>query len=139
MAGELADVGINVLETVQPEANDVDKLKALHGDRLAFWGTMGAQSTFPFGTAQDIQSEVHRRIAVMGKCGGLMLAPAHVLEPEVPVENVLAFVNEIKRTAEGKGNLVPPTIEAVKNYASLGEVVESLRSVFGFFERPIVF
>lgn len=99
VAGELADIGINVLESVQPEANDVDKLKTLHGGRLAFWGTMGAQSTFPFGTIQDVQSEVRKRIAIMGKCGGLMLAPAHVLEPEVPVENVLAFVDEIKRSA----------------------------------------
>ena len=97
VAGELADVGINVLESVQPEANDVDKLKALHGDRLAFWGTMGAQSTFPFGTVQDVRAEVRKRTAIMGKSGGLMLAPAHVLEPEVPVENVLAFVDEIKR------------------------------------------
>lgn len=99
VARELADVGINVLESVQPEANDVDKLKALHGDRLAFWGTMGAQSTFPFGTVQDVRAEVRKRIAIMGESGGLMLGPAHVLEPEVPVENVLAFVDEIKRTA----------------------------------------
>jgi methylmalonyl-CoA mutase N-terminal domain/subunit len=52
---------------------------------------------------------------------------------------VQSSLDELKRTAEGKGNLVPPTIEAVKNHASLGEVVESLRSVFGFFERPIIF
>ncbi len=96
---ELADVGIDVLESVQPEANNVHKLKALYGDRLAFWGTMGAQSTFPFGTAQDVRAEVRERIAIMGEGSGLMLAPAHVLEPEVPVENVLAFVDEIKRTA----------------------------------------
>ncbi|NOZ20335.1 MAG: hypothetical protein GXP25_04515 [Planctomycetes bacterium] len=95
VAGDLADVGIDVLESVQPEANNVAKLKALHGDRLAFWGTMGAQSTFSHGTAEDVRVEVRERIATMGKGGGLMLAPAHVLEPEVPVENVLAFVDEI--------------------------------------------
>jgi len=97
VAGELADVGIDVLESVQPEANDVAKLKARHGDRLAFWGTMGAQSTFSSGTADDVRAEVRERIATIGKGGGLMLAPAHVLEPEVPVENVVAFVDEIKR------------------------------------------
>ncbi|MEW6359851.1 MAG: uroporphyrinogen decarboxylase family protein [Planctomycetota bacterium] len=97
VAGELADVGIDVLESVQPEANDVAKLKALHGDRLAFWGTMGAQSTFSHGAAEDVRKETRERMAVMGKGGGLMLAPAHVLEPEVPVENVLAFVDEIRK------------------------------------------
>ena len=95
VAGELADVGIDVLESVQPEANDVVGLKARHGDRLAFWGTMGAQSTFSRGTVEDVRLEVRHRIATMGRGGGLMLAPAHVLEPEVPVENVMAFVEEI--------------------------------------------
>lgn len=97
VAGELADVGIDVLESVQPEANDVAKLKALHGDRLAFWGTMGAQSTFSHGTPDDVRAEARERIKTMGRGGGLMLAPAHVLEPEVPAENVVAFVDEIKK------------------------------------------
>ena len=47
-------------------------------------------------------------------------------------------LDDLRRVAEGKENLVPPTIEAVKNYATLGEIVEALRSVFGFFERPLV-
>jgi len=97
VAGELADVGIDVLESVQPEANDVARLKAEHGNRLAFWGTMGAQSTFSHGTADDVRQEVRHRIAVVGRGSGLMLAPAHVLEPEVPAENVTAFVDEIRK------------------------------------------
>ena len=96
LVGELAEVGIDVLESVQPEANDVEKLKTLHGDRLAFWGTMGAQSTFSQGSPDDVRREVRQRIATVGKGGGLMLAPAHRLEPEVSVENVLAFVDEVK-------------------------------------------
>jgi len=96
LVGELVEIGIDVLESVQPEANDVAQLKARHGGRLAFWGTMGAQSTFSRGTAEEVRAEVRQRIAVLGKGGGLMLGPAHVLEPEVPVENVLAFVEEIK-------------------------------------------
>lgn len=103
LVGELVEVGIDVLESVQPEANDVNKLKARHGDRLAFWGTMGAQSTFPHGTAEEVRAEVRERIAVLGKGGGLMLGPAHVLEPEVPVENVLAFVEEIKSLGRNWG------------------------------------
>jgi len=97
VAGELADVGIDVLEACQPEANDLKKLKALHGHRLAFWGTLGAQSTFSHGRAADVRAEVRDRIATLGHGGGLMLSPAHVLEPEVSPENVVAFVEEIKR------------------------------------------
>ena len=96
LVGELADAGIDVLESVQPEANDVHKLKELHGERLSFWGTLGSQSTFSHGTPEDVRSEVRDRIATVGLGGGLMLAPSHVLEPEVTVENVLAFVDEVK-------------------------------------------
>jgi methylmalonyl-CoA mutase N-terminal domain/subunit len=48
-------------------------------------------------------------------------------------------LDEIKKAAEGQVNLVTPTIEAVKNSATLGEVVEALESVFGSFERPVTF
>ncbi len=48
-------------------------------------------------------------------------------------------LDEIKKAAEGDANLVLPTIEAVKNFATMGEVVETLESVFGSFERPLSF
>ena len=38
---------------------------------------------------------------------------------------------DLKRTAQGTENLVPPILEAVKAYASLGEVSDTLREVFG--------
>jgi len=97
LVGELADAGIDVLEAVQPEANDPARIKRLHGDRLSFWGTMGSQSTFSSGSAEDVRREVRERIATVGRGGGLMIAPSHVLEPEVPVENVLAFVDEVRK------------------------------------------
>ena len=53
----------------------------------------------PMAAAESVRGEVRERIATMGKVGGLMLAPAHVLEPEVPAENVVAFVDEVKRAA----------------------------------------
>jgi methylmalonyl-CoA mutase N-terminal domain/subunit len=48
-------------------------------------------------------------------------------------------LDELKKAAEGHGNLVPSTIDAVKNYATLGEVVKALEDVFGSFERPLTF
>ena len=91
LAGELADAGVQVLESVQPEANDVALLKREHGSRLAFWGTVGAQSVMPHGTAADVREEVRLRMETVGRGGGLMISPAHTLGPEVPVQNVVAF------------------------------------------------
>lgn len=96
VVGELADAGVQVLESVQPEANDVARLKQEHGDRLSFWGTVGDQSVLPYGTPDEVREQVRTRMETVGKGGGLMIAPAHVVEPEVPVENVMAFFEAVE-------------------------------------------
>lgn len=98
---ELIEVGVEILNPVQPECMDPAKLKREYGDRLAFWGTIGIQTTMPFGTPDDVKREVRERIRTVGKGGGLVLAPTHVLEPEVPYENILAFIEAIEEEARG--------------------------------------
>jgi len=93
---DLIEVGVTVLNPVQPECMDPAKLKRQYGDRLAFWGTVGTQSTMPFGTPDDVRACIKERIETVGYDGGLLLAPTHVLEPEVPWENVLAFFEAVE-------------------------------------------
>ena len=92
---ELIEIGIDILNPVQPECMDPAKLKRSYGDRLSFWGTMGTQSTFPFGTPDDVRRTVKERIETVGKGGGLYLAPTHTLEPEVSWENMKAFAEAV--------------------------------------------
>jgi len=94
---DLIEIGINVLNPVQPECMDPAKLKRLYGDRLAFWGTVGIQHTLPFGTPTQVEAEVKERIETVGKGGGLYLSPTHVIAPEVPQENIRAFVDAAKK------------------------------------------
>ena len=70
--------------------------KTQYGDKLAFWGTVGTQNTMPFGTPEHVKKEVKLRIDTVGKEGGLLIAPTHVLEPEVPWKNVLAFIESVE-------------------------------------------
>jgi uroporphyrinogen decarboxylase len=88
---DLIEIGMTILNPVQPECMDQAKLKAQYGDRIAFWGCVGTQTTFPFGSAEDMRQNIRWLIEVMGKDGGLLLAPTHVLEPDVPWENIAAF------------------------------------------------
>ena len=92
---ELIEIGVEVLNPIQPECMDPAELKKQYGDRLAFWGTVGIQHTMPFGTPQEVREEVKLRIETVGKGGGLLIAPTHVLEPEVPWENVVAFIDAV--------------------------------------------
>lgn len=72
------------------------RAKRLYGDKLAFWGTIGIQTTMPFGSPDDVRETVRERMGTVGKGGGLLLAPTHVLEPDVPWENVLAFFEAVE-------------------------------------------
>jgi uroporphyrinogen decarboxylase len=89
---DLIEIGVEVLNPIQPESMDPARIKTLYGDKLAFWGTVSIQQTMPFGSPDDVRAEVKQRIETVGQGGGFVLAPSHVLEPEVPWENVLAFV-----------------------------------------------
>jgi uroporphyrinogen decarboxylase len=93
---ELIEIGIEVLNPVQPEVMDPVKLKKEYGDRLAFWGTVGGQTTMPFGTPEEVKKEVKKRIETVGKEGGLLIAPGHMLQPGVPWRNIMAFFEAVE-------------------------------------------
>jgi uroporphyrinogen decarboxylase len=97
VVSELADIGVDVLNPVQPECMDPAAMKREHGHRLAFWGTIGTQTTMPFGSPEDVMEEIRVRMETVGCGGGLLLAPSHILEPDVPWANVLAFFEGIRR------------------------------------------
>ncbi len=89
---DLVEIGVTILNPVQPECIDPVAIRKRYGKKLAFDGCIGTQTTFPFATP----AEMHSRVLNLGKAldgmnGGLMLSPTHILEPEVAPENVMAF------------------------------------------------
>ncbi|MFH0990107.1 MAG: uroporphyrinogen decarboxylase family protein [bacterium] len=95
---EYIDIGIDILNPVQPECNDLQFLGKQYGDKISFWGGVGTQTTMPFGTPDDVRLKVKEVVAQLGSNGGLLLAPTHILEPEVPWENVLAFIEAARES-----------------------------------------
>jgi uroporphyrinogen decarboxylase len=93
---DLIEIGVDVLNPIQPECMDPAAIKKKYGDRLALWGTIGIQHTMPFGTPEDVKQEVKERIATAGRGGGFVIAPSHEFEPEVPWENILAFFQAVE-------------------------------------------
>ena len=96
MIPHLIEAGIDVLDPVQPECMDFGEIHAAYGDVLSFHGTIGTQTTMPFGTPDDVRREVFKNLDIAGDKGGLFVAPTHMLEPEVPVENLVAYINACK-------------------------------------------
>lgn len=88
----LIDAGIDILNPVQPECMDFREIHERFGQQIAFHGTIGTQTTMPFGSPDDVRREVFKNLEIAGDKGGLFVAPTHLLEPEVPVENVVAYI-----------------------------------------------
>jgi len=93
---DLVEIGVDILNPVQPECVDPLLIKQKYGDKLAFWGTIGIQTTMPFGSVDDVKRTVKEMIEGVGYDGGLVIAPTHMLEPEVPYENIEAFLEAVK-------------------------------------------
>lgn len=81
---ELIEIGIDILNPIQPMAMDPVKLKSEYGDRLCFWGSMDIQQTLPFGTPEEVRDEVIRRLKTIGRGGGLIIGPTHNLQLDTP-------------------------------------------------------
>jgi uroporphyrinogen decarboxylase len=94
---DLIEIGVNALNPVQPDVMDPAALKTKYGNRLAFWGTVGTASDWVYGTPGAIEREVKDRVETVGGGGGLVVAPAYDLEPEVKWENILAFVEAVQK------------------------------------------
>jgi len=94
---DLIEIGVNALNPLQPEHMDARAVRERYGSRLALWGTVGSHTTFSFGTPQQIHDEVRMRIETLGRAG-LILCPAYDIdEPDIPRENIAAFLDAVHR------------------------------------------
>jgi uroporphyrinogen decarboxylase len=92
---DLIDIGLNCFNPFQPEVMDVPGLMERFRGRLTFHGGLSTQRTLPFGTVEDVRKET-RRLLDMGARGGYIFAPAHDVEGDVPLENMLAFLELVQ-------------------------------------------
>jgi len=90
---DLVGIGLNCFNPFQPEVMEVFPLMRQYRGRLAFHGGLSTQSTLPYGTAEDVRREV-RDLLAAGREGGYIMAPAHAVEGDVPLDNMLAFIEE---------------------------------------------
>jgi uroporphyrinogen decarboxylase len=90
---DIIDCGVDVFDPFQPEAMDIWELWRLYKNRIAFWGGLSVQSTFPHGSTDDVIREAESLIQGMGAEGGYILAPSHSLTGDVPPSNIDAFID----------------------------------------------
>jgi uroporphyrinogen decarboxylase len=89
---DLIEAGVDVLNPVQPESMDYHEIIGEYKDRLSFHGCVGTQTVMPFSSPAEVKAVVKDCLNTAGPAGGLLPAPTHLLEPEVPWENIIAYV-----------------------------------------------
>jgi uroporphyrinogen-III decarboxylase len=95
---ELIEIGVDVLNPIQPACMDPARIKKEFGDRICFWGTIDEQNTLPFGTPEEVREEVLLRLKTIGKDGGLILGPTHNIQLDTPMENFWAMIHTIHQS-----------------------------------------
>jgi uroporphyrinogen decarboxylase len=92
---DLIEIGVDVLNPIQPASMNPARLADKYGDRLCFWGTVDEQHTLPYGTPESVRAEIQHRVETVGREGGLILGPTHHVQLDTPMENFWAMVQTI--------------------------------------------
>lgn len=86
------DIGIDVLDPIQPESLDPEKIKKLYGKDICLRGGISSQQTLAHGTPEEVELEVKKKLDVLMPGGGYILSPGHpVLQVDIPTENILTM------------------------------------------------
>lgn len=96
---DLIDLGLNCFNPFQPEVMDVYALLKQYHGRLSFHGGLSTQRTLPYGSIDDVRAETQKLLDA-GRHGDYIFSPAHAVEGDVPLENMLAFI-EMLQAQEG--------------------------------------
>ncbi len=91
---DFIDAGIDILNPIQLSAAgmDIRQLKRDFGDTLTFWGGgVDTQNTLCKGSPEQIKDEVKRNLDVLAPGGGYVFSTVHNIQPDVPVENIIAM------------------------------------------------
>jgi uroporphyrinogen decarboxylase len=93
---DLIDIGLNCFNPFQPEVMDVASLLKKYRGRLTFHGGLSTQKTLPYGSADEVRRET-ARLLELGREGSYIFSPAHAVEGDVPLENMLAFIELVQQ------------------------------------------
>jgi hypothetical protein len=97
--GDFYEMGMDIMNPVQCSAADMSSgmLKEVWGDKFTFWGGgVDTQKTLPFGTPDEVYTEVTQRLKTFAPGGGFVFNTIHNIQGPTPVENILAMFRAIK-------------------------------------------
>lgn len=89
---DLIEIGLDVFNPVQPSVYDPYLVKDQYGDQITLYGAIDVETTLPFGTPEQVRAEMLERAGRLGKGGGYILQSSHTIMSDVPLENIVAYI-----------------------------------------------
>jgi len=93
---DLVEIGVDVLNPLQPEAMDPQWVKREFGRDLVLWGGIGAQSVIPYGCPEEVREAAKYALETLGADGGYIYGNAGAVPTETPLGNMLALVEAVR-------------------------------------------
>ena len=90
--------GVDILNPLQVNTANMDprELKREFGGRIVFWGGgVDTQTTYQFGTAEEVRRQVRERMDVFAPGGGYVFSPSHNTQYGVPAANIVAMADAV--------------------------------------------
>ena len=89
---DLVEIGVDILNPLQPDVNDVASIKKQYGDKLTFWGNVDTRRIMSHGSCAEVAMEVKKVIETLAPGGGLILSSNHTVQATPrAVDNTIAF------------------------------------------------
>lgn len=96
---DIREIGFEVFNPVQPgvPGHLPQDMKDNFGSKFAFWGAIDQQDLLPNGTDEELERDIIEKINILGKDGGYMIAPAHIIQNDVSPDRVILFIELCKK------------------------------------------
>ncbi|MCS7259931.1 MAG: hypothetical protein NZ765_04015 [Anaerolineae bacterium] len=89
---DLIEIGLDVFNPLEPQVYDIYAVKEQYGDKLTFYGGIDVEHTLPHGTPREVRAEIFERAERLGRGGGYILQSSHTILDDVPMENIVAYI-----------------------------------------------
>ena len=94
---DMYEIGLDVINPIQPSCMEPGKIKARYGKKLALFGGVDIQYTMPFGTIAELEREIKYLCETCGKDGGYVISPSHYLQSDTGVEKTLKYYEFVRK------------------------------------------
>ena len=93
---DLIEAGLDIYNTFQPEVYDIAEMKRLYGKKVTFYGGVSTQQLLPNASPEEVKAAMRHLMEVLGPDGGYVVAPTHSIPDDVPIANILAFLEVVQ-------------------------------------------